>query len=140
MNFQARAENEQHLPAIAKELLHYFPDRRVFTFKAEMGTGKTTFIKQLCAQLGVEEQMSSPTFSIVNEYVTREGKSVYHFDFYRLRSSAEAFEAGLHELLHSGCYCFVEWPEIAPEILPPGTVEVEIVLEGNTRVFAVRNA
>ncbi len=136
MKFHERADNEQQLPEIASALLRAFPERKVFAFKAEMGTGKTTFIKQLCRALGVKDQMSSPTFSIVNEYRTESGKSVFHFDFYRLRSSAEAFEAGLHELLLSGSYCFVEWPEIAPEILPENPVFVEITLENSARLFS----
>lgn len=135
MKFTARAEQEELLPQVAKALLRTFPESRVFAFKAEMGTGKTTFIKALCRELGVTETMSSPTFSIVNEYRKSNGESVFHFDFYRLRSAEEAFEVGLNELLCSGSYCFVEWPESAPEILPEETVLVTISLENQSRVF-----
>jgi tRNA threonylcarbamoyladenosine biosynthesis protein TsaE len=140
MKFTAKAEQPELLPQVAKALLNSFPESRVFAFKADMGTGKTTFIKALCRELGVNEAMSSPTFSIVNEYRESNGESVFHFDFYRLKSTEEAFEAGLHELLRSGNYCFVEWPESAPEILPEETIIVTISLENQSRVFIADGA
>jgi tRNA threonylcarbamoyladenosine biosynthesis protein TsaE len=140
MKFSARVENELQLPEVAHALLGVFPDARVFAFTAEMGTGKTTFIKQLCLSLGVTDAMSSPTFSIVNEYRSQSGSSIYHFDFYRLKSAEEAFDAGLHEYLHSGSYCFVEWPELAPEILPPDSISVTITLDGSARIFTADHA
>lgn len=135
MKFTAKAEREDQLSGVAEALLSAFPSSRVFAFKAEMGTGKTTFIKALCRVLGVTDAMSSPTFSIANEYRRVNGGSVFHFDFYRMKSAEEAFEAGLDELLHSGSYCFVEWPQTAPEILPEETVTVAISLENGCRVF-----
>jgi tRNA threonylcarbamoyladenosine biosynthesis protein TsaE len=83
-----------------------------------MGTGKTTFIAALCRAAHVKTQPSSPTFSLVNEYVTLEGESVYHIDLYRIKDHEEARNAGIEEILHSGAICFVEWPEKAPEIFP----------------------
>ena len=91
---------------------------RVFAFHAPMGTGKTTFIAALCRAAHVKTQPSSPTFSLVNEYVTLEGESVYHIDSYRIKDHEEARNAGIEEILHSGAICFVEWPEKAPEIFP----------------------
>jgi tRNA threonylcarbamoyladenosine biosynthesis protein TsaE len=91
---------------------------RVFAFHAPMGTGKTTFIAALCRAAHVKTQPSSPTFSLVNEYVTLEGESVYHIDLYRIKDHEEARNAGIEEILHSGAICFVEWPEKAPEIFP----------------------
>lgn len=91
---------------------------RVFAFHAPMGTGKTTFIAALCRAAHVKTQPSSPTFSLVNEYVTLERESVYHIDLYRIKDHEEARNAGIEEILHSGAICFVEWPEKAPEIFP----------------------
>ncbi len=91
---------------------------RVFAFHAPMGTGKTTFIAALCRAAQVKTQPSSPTFSLVNEYITLEGESVYHIDLYRIKDHEEARNAGIEEILHCGAICFVEWPEKAPEIFP----------------------
>ena len=102
-----------------------------------MGAGKTTFIKAICRELGVEEVMSSPTFSIVNEYATNDGNTIYHFDFYRLEDESEAYAAGLHEYFDSGAYCFVEWAERVPSILPVSTVNVRITVEGEERRITI---
>jgi tRNA threonylcarbamoyladenosine biosynthesis protein TsaE len=99
---------------------------RVFAFYAPMGTGKTTFIVALCRALGVVTPGSSPSFALVNEYQLPSGAPVYHADLYRIESEAEAREAGIEELLHSGAICLVEWPEKAPGIFPPGTVHVSL--------------
>ena len=95
-----------------------------------MGAGKTTFIQSLCACLGVEDQVVSPTFSLVNEYSSPQGP-VYHFDFYRLKNAEEALDIGTDEYLASGQYCFLEWSEIAEPILPPTYVKVEIRVDEN---------
>lgn len=128
-------QHEAELPGAADELLAAFPDARVFAFHGEMGAGKTTFIKAICRQLGVKDSMSSPTFSLVNEYLTEIGETIYHFDFYRLKSEEEAVQAGLAEQLDSGNYCFVEWPEKVPSILPESKVDVTISGEGNSRTI-----
>ena len=91
---------------------------KVILFNGEMGVGKTTFIKSLCAALGVEEATSSPTFSLVNEYETKGGKSVYHFDVYRLKSESEAYDMGMDEYLYSGNWNFIEWAEKIPSLIP----------------------
>lgn len=133
MNLTITSEHE--LDRAATLLLESFPSARVFALHGEMGAGKTTFIKAICRKLGVEEIMSSPTFSIVNEYATMEGETIYHFDFYRLEDESEAYAAGLHEYFDSGSYCFVEWPERVPSILPSNTVHVTIRTNGEERMI-----
>ena len=125
--------SEVELDQAARLLLKTFADRKVFAFHGDLGAGKTTFIKVVCSILGVESPMSSPTFSIVNEYHSSQGETLFHFDFYRLNSEAEAEQAGLAEYFHTNNYCFVEWPNKAPGILPDDTVHVEITVEGNSR-------
>lgn len=97
--------------AIAREILTRPDLRRVICFYGEMGAGKTTFIKSFCQQAGVEDLVQSPTFSIVNEYQSRGGEPVYHFDFYRLKSEEEAYDLGYEQYLFSGYFCLIEWPE-----------------------------
>ncbi len=106
------ANTSSHKEA-AKQLIEFAKDRRVFLFDAPMGSGKTTFIKSLCEVLGVTDSMSSPTYSIVNEYHTSSKLKLFHFDLYRLKSSEELFELGFEEYLTSGNYVFIEWPELA---------------------------
>lgn len=95
-----------------------------------MGSGKTTFIKAVGHVLGVQEGMSSPTFSIVNEYETASGEKLYHFDFYRLKNELEAYDIGTEEYFDSGNYCFVEWPDKITGLLPEKYVEVSITKPG----------
>ena len=114
------------LPEVARNLLETFSEKRFFAFFGKMGVGKTTLIKELCAALGVEDNVCSPTFAIINEYSTRKGEPVYHFDFYRLKSLAEAYDIGYEEYFYSGCYCFTEWTEKIEELLPERYVRVEI--------------
>ncbi|GAB2701787.1 tRNA (adenosine(37)-N6)-threonylcarbamoyltransferase complex ATPase subunit type 1 TsaE [Mucilaginibacter koreensis] len=102
--------------------------QKVFLFYGEMGAGKTTLIKELCRQLGVQEQASSPTFSIVNEYQGRERK-VYHFDFYRLKNQTEALDMGYEEYFYSGDYCFVEWPEKIADLLPEHYTRISLTVD-----------
>lgn len=120
-------DNIAQLPQVAERLLGEFPEERFFAFFGKMGVGKTTLIKELCAQLGVEDNVCSPTFAIINEYSASDGESVYHFDFYRLKNLAEAYDLGYEEYFYSGCYCFTEWTEKVEELLPEQYVRVEIV-------------
>ncbi|MEI6682777.1 MAG: tRNA (adenosine(37)-N6)-threonylcarbamoyltransferase complex ATPase subunit type 1 TsaE [Bacteroidota bacterium] len=113
----------------AKQLLESFPGARIFALYGSMGAGKTTFIKALCAVLGVADIVQSPTFSIVNEYKTVAGDSIYHFDFYRIRKTEEAFDIGYEDYLYSGNYCFMEWPEMIETLLPAETVRIRITGE-----------
>jgi tRNA threonylcarbamoyladenosine biosynthesis protein TsaE len=101
----------------------------VWLFYGEMGAGKTTLIKAICTALGVHTSMTSPTFSIVNEYNDNSGRVFYHFDFYRLKNEEEAYDIGVEEYLDSGNLCFVEWPERIPSLLPSSRFEIYIEIE-----------
>lgn len=114
------------LPGAAREFLRELGERRVVTFDAPMGAGKTTFISAVCRELGVEDDISSPTFSIVNEYEGNDGELIYHFDCYRIDEEAEALDMGVEDYLSSGCLCLIEWPEIIERFLPDDTVRVSI--------------
>ncbi len=106
-------------------------DSKVFAFYGDMGVGKTTFIKAICRALGVTDNITSPTFALINEYKTPVGESVYHFDCYRLKSIEEAYDMGAEEYFYSGNLCFIEWPERIEPLLPENTVEVRITIEEN---------
>lgn len=121
----------------AKKVLSADPSRRIFAFYGEMGSGKTTLIKALCEALGVDDHTASPTFSLVNEYRTKKGTRVFHFDFYRLKNEAEAFDLGVEEYFCSGSYCFIEWPEKIENLLPQGSVKIQISAEGEKRTLAI---
>ncbi len=105
------------LDGIAKELLEFIGDHRVLCFYGDLGAGKTTFIKAICRQLGVADEVQSPTFSIVNEYKASGGEPVYHFDFYRLKTEEEAYDLGYEQYLFSNYFCFIEWPEKVEDLL-----------------------
>ena len=114
---------------VARRFLDAMDDRTVFAFRGTMGAGKTTFIKALCEELGVQDVINSPTFAIVNEYgPTDDGRLIYHFDFYRINKPEEAYDFGYEDYIYSDALCFIEWPEKIEELLPPDTVNV--YLEG----------
>ncbi|MEO6850260.1 MAG: tRNA (adenosine(37)-N6)-threonylcarbamoyltransferase complex ATPase subunit type 1 TsaE [Mucilaginibacter sp.] len=119
------ARSPSDLTEIASSIINYAGTEKIFLFFGEMGAGKTTFIKSLCAYLGVNEAVTSPTFSIVNEYVSTAGK-IYHFDFYRLKNETEALDMGYEEYFYSGNYCFIEWPEKIAGLLPEHYIRIEI--------------
>jgi len=119
----------QQLPAIGHELLNHYTNQKVWLFHGDMGAGKTTLIKKICADLGVLDTMSSPTFTLVNEYLTRNGEKIFHFDFYRLKNEFEAVEIGVEEYFYSGHYCFIEWPNKIQSLLPTERLEIEIITE-----------
>lgn len=121
------------LHTVALRLLAEGRDQTVWLFDGEMGAGKTTLIKALCRSLGVISIVQSPTFSLVNEYTTHEGHSVYHFDCYRLRNEAEALDIGLEEYLDSDDYCFIEWPERISSLWPAAYYRVHVLVESNGR-------
>ncbi len=126
------ATSVNQLPNIASELLSYGANERIFLFYGDMGAGKTTLIKSLCRALGSPDNITSPTFAIVNEYAA--ATKIYHFYFYRLKSQTEALDIGSEEYFYSGNYCFIEWPEKIPDLLPDHYVKVTIaVLSDNSR-------
>jgi len=117
----------------AEQLMRFAGDEKIFLFYGDMGAGKTTFIKSLCASLGTDETVTSPTFSIVNEYQGKTAK-IYHFDFYRLKKQDEALDMGYEEYFYSGDYCLIEWPEKIADLLPQHYIRVDIqVLGGEKR-------
>ena len=122
MNFTSQSTS-QNLE-IAQQIISAYPNDRVFAFFGEMGAGKTTLIKDFCKILGVKGNTSSPTFALVNEYKTESGKSIYHFDMYRIEDPSEAIRIGFEEYLESGNYCFIEWPEKIHNLLPPSFVQI----------------
>ena len=115
----------------AKKFLSLTSGRKIFAFFGSMGAGKTTIIKAICEALGAKDIVTSPTFTIVNEYMTYSGESIYHIDFYRIKKTEEVFDFGIEEYLGSGSYCFMEWPELVEGILPPETVNVRITVDDN---------
>ena len=120
------------LPVVAKEMLASLQDApRVWLFRGQMGAGKTTLSKELLKQLGIDQNVQSPTFSLVNEYQTNSGETVYHFDLYRLKNIQEALAIGIEEYLDSGHICLIEWPEQAEELwdFPHVNVEIEAINE-----------
>lgn len=127
---QITINSVSELPTVAKELLTYSKGQKFFIFEGDMAAGKTTFIKSLCEAIGVEDVVSSPTFSIVNEYESNNGP-VYHFDFYRLKNLQEAYDIGYEEYFYSGNYCLIEWPSKVEELLPEEYIKVEITVTGN---------
>ena len=118
----------------AKDFVAQMGDNKVFAFYGKMGAGKTTFIKAICEELGVEDVVNSPTFAIVNEYTDGNGEPIFHFDFYRIKKESEAYDIGFEEYVYSGHLCFMEWPELIEDLLPEDTVKVSIEeLEDGTR-------
>jgi len=130
------------IQAVAQQLVEEYPSYRCFAFYAEMGSGKTTFIHALCEVLGVIDNVSSPTFSIINEYEIASTKQrVFHMDWYRLKNSEDAFEAGVQDILNNtDDYCFIEWPEIAEDMLPKQYVAVKLsLINETTRYISTEN-
>ena len=126
------------LDAAAGEFLKAIGDNTIIAFQGHLGAGQTTFIKALCDRLGVEDNVCSPTFTIVNEYKAADGAPVFHFDFYRIESLREAQDLGLEEYFYSGGLCLMEWPEKIADLLPEETVEVHIEpLDETTRKITI---
>lgn len=122
-------KDKKGLPAAAKKILKYTSGKKLLAFYGSMGAGKTTIIKAICRVLGAKDIVSSPTFTIVNEYKTVKGDSLYHIDFYRIKKKEEVFDFGIEEYFSSGSYCLLEWPELIEDVLPPETVRISIVVD-----------
>jgi tRNA threonylcarbamoyladenosine biosynthesis protein TsaE len=138
MKFTIPSLNE--LSSVAAEFLKHAGNKKQFAFYGSMGVGKTTFIKALCSRLDVVEVVTSPTFAIVNEYHTKAGDLVYHFDFYRIRKLEELYDLGYEDYLYSANYCFIEWPELGEEVLPDHLVKVTMdQLPDGSRIIEVAN-
>lgn len=125
----------EELDNVAKEWLKLHPKPEICLLNGEMGTGKTTFIKTICKHLGVKDTISSPTFSIVNEYSTEKGESIFHFDLYRLNDEHELFDIGFEEYLSRKASVFIEWPELGSSFYPEEISEIKILQKGSKRIF-----
>ncbi len=123
---EIKIKSIEEIAVAAKEFVTAMGDRKVFAFYGKMGAGKTTFIKAVCEELGVEDVINSPTFAIVNEYVDGKGEPVYHFDFYRIKNLQEVLDIGYEDYVYSGHVCFMEWPELIENLLPDDAVKVTI--------------
>ena len=126
MSHEIIIKSLEDLDRAAGEFLQQIGESRLVAFYAPMGAGKTTLITALCTRLGAEDAPRSPTFTIVNEYLSATGDSVYHFDFYRITKPSEALEIGLEDYLYSGSLCLMEWPENVEDLLPEETLKVQI--------------
>lgn len=118
------------ISTIASEIIQIAPNK-VLLFYGAMGSGKTTLIKEIAKQLGVLEVASSPTFSLVNEYISNKGETIYHFDFYRIDNEEEAYDIGVEEYLYSDAWCFIEWPNKVENLLPLESVAIHISILSN---------
>lgn len=135
---EIRVKSIDGIVEAAKAFVDAMGEKRVFAFYGKMGVGKTTFIKAVCEEMGVEDVINSPTFAIVNEYVDGRGEPIYHFDFYRIKKEQEVLDIGYEDYVYSGNLCFMEWPELIENLLPEEVVKVTIHEEedgGRTVVF-----
>ena len=128
---EIRIDNLENIREAAKSFVNGIGDSKVFAFYGKMGAGKTTFIKAVCEELGVEDVITSPTFAIINEYTTHSTlhtphSTIFHFDFYRIKKLEEVYDMGYEDYFYSGALCFIEWPELIEEVLPEDAVKVTI--------------
>ncbi len=128
------------LPEIAKDILQNFKNEKIFAFFGKMGSGKTTLIKEICKIKGVKDNVTSPTFALINEYITKSNEKIYHFDFYRIETPEEVFDFGYEDYFFSGKLCLIEWPELIEKLLPENYIKIEIEeKENNFRYISCRN-
>lgn len=124
---EIKIQSLDHIHEAAREFIAAMGDNTVFALYGKMGAGKTTFIKALCQELGVEDVVTSPTFAVINEYRSDiAGELIYHFDFYRIKKLEEVYDMGYEDYFYSGALCFIEWPELVEELLPGNTIKVTI--------------
>ena len=125
-------DSEKELDKTAIEIINYSEEQKIWIFYGEMGAGKTTLIKAIADQLDIEDNVHSPTFSIVNEYRNHREDIFYHFDFYRIKNETEAMDIGIDEYFESGDLCFIEWPQKIPSLLPQKYIKIDIRMISNT--------
>ena len=122
---EIKIQNIDTIRESAREFIQNIGERKVFAFYGKIGAGKTTFVKAICEELGVEDVITSPTFAIVNEYEAHD-QSIFHFDFYRIKRLEEVYDMGYEDYFYSGALCFIEWPELIEDLLPEDAVKVTI--------------
>lgn len=137
MSLKFIIRKEEELCAVAKMILEKY-NSKIFLFYGEMGVGKTSFIKKFCKELRVSDIVSSPTFSIVNQYSNVNDEIIYHFDFYRTEKKHELFDIGYEEYLFSSSYCFIEWPEKIEDLLPTNYLKINMKLDDNNRIINIQ--
>lgn len=125
-NITIEINSLEEYPVAARKFIWLMQKNHIFAFYGEMGSGKTTFIKSVCEELGVKDAINSPTFAIVNEYEDAEERTIYHFDFYRIKNLSEVYNMGYEEYFYNNAICFIEWPELIEELLPEETIKVTI--------------
>ncbi len=128
-----KINNLKALQSAAKEIIPFILKQPVVAFYGKMGAGKTTLIKALCAELNVKNTVTSPTFALVNEYSSSSNEIIYHFDFYRINRIEELFDLGYEEYFYSGHFCFIEWPELAEDILPDDILKINIEVDSKNK-------
>ena len=129
----------QELPEVSKKIISYGKEFTVWVLKGDLGAGKTTFIQEVARQMNVLDNISSPSYALINEYLTPEQKTIYHFDLFRIKTISEVLDLGFDEYIESGSLCFIEWPEIAESLLPDKYLEVSILNpEKEIRVFNIK--
>ena len=138
---EIKIQSLDHIHEAAREFIAAMGDNTVFALYGKMGAGKTTFVKALCQELGVEDVVTSPTFAVNNEYRSDiAGELIYHFDFYRIKKLEEVYDMGYEDYFYSGALCFIEWPELIEELLPGNTVRVTIEeLEDGSRKLTMES-
>ena len=138
---EIKIQSLDHIHEAAREFIAAMGDNTVFALYGKMGAGKTTFVKALCQELGVEDVVTSPTFAVINEYRSDiAGELIYHSDFYRIKKLEEVYDMGYEDYFYSGALCFIEWPELVEELLPGNTVKVTIEeLEDGSRKLTMEN-
>ena len=129
--FLEKINSVAELKNVAANLIRQFPNNRVFALYGKMGAGKTTFIQAICSVLGSSDNVTSPTFAIINEYKTLDNSSIFHFDFYRIEDLEEAYDLGYEDYIYGGNYCFIEWPEMIEPLLPEKIIKVKITVGDN---------
>ncbi len=139
MDFTIICKTLEELKEARTILFRHFSSQRVFAFRGEMGSGKTTFIRTICKELGTLDSVSSPTYGIVNEYALSNDERIYHFDFYRIKHVEEAIAIGFDEYISSGAWCFIEWPEKIESLLPTNYVDIKIIEEQEVRTIHMQN-